>query len=576
MSVIEHEKGLKLLIGNIFCYFRYVERNIHAVQVAGDLKLDEMLVDSLDAVNSFMRPVVYDTCKEAAISNFNVTNTHQLGVFSVRMPPVKNITNILPPSSIDRTNLGAVEMLQNEMTVDELIRGIKGVDENVIQVFNFSDTISSSTSHVTSEGSIHDSSVVTAAGILANAGLNDIENVVSEEDIEAIGNCQDVVTTSSNTIEDFTVSFGDANCQPFCSCSYWKQFKLPCVHMFYIFQKVPGWKYDMLSPIYRMNNVFHKDCACVSSLLTPLSTSDQSQTSTEKKRSNKVAAQTQKNLGDYGIFLPINDLNSSEKLFRQLNDLLQQINNLRHVFQDLVYFKNFRQQLIQLTTAIQDKIVQENAGGALSGDKLVSDYLSSLIQNSASNQESNDVQGKIQTDFVIAETNNEETEEIATTYDHVVHDANNSAMRHEAASAETSESMIMIPRTSLPSQICNANETIVQINQLASVPILLEKNFAGKETSNCLDGVVITGPVRAQDIIVSSAMSMTGIKRDIRNDEDDRVFKKMSILEYLPLLKKKCVDKPTEQKLEESNVGVESQPDRNDKVDSFLANTQNT
>lgn len=63
--------------------------------------------------------------------------------------------------------------------------------------------------------------------------------------------------------KEYTVSFGDSNSYPFCTCAQWLYYRIPCVHMFAIICNVPGWKFDMLSPLYRFSPVFVIDTSCV-------------------------------------------------------------------------------------------------------------------------------------------------------------------------------------------------------------------------------------------------------------------------------------------------------------------------
>ena len=80
---------------------------------------------------------------------------------------------------------------------------------------------------------------------------------------------------------EYTVSFGDLQSYPFCTCTFWQIHKLPRIHMFAIFKETPGWKYDMLSPAYRSSNIFITDLSCFKDQdLTPPSFDMASQTTT--------------------------------------------------------------------------------------------------------------------------------------------------------------------------------------------------------------------------------------------------------------------------------------------------------
>jgi len=86
---------------------------------------------------------------------------------------------------------------------------------------------------------------------------------------------------------EFLISFGDIESFPVCTCSHWQTYKLPCIHMFSIFYNLPGWSYEMLSPLYRSNNVFNLDTSAV--WLTKKTVSSTGcQTDSEKKPSDEI------------------------------------------------------------------------------------------------------------------------------------------------------------------------------------------------------------------------------------------------------------------------------------------------
>lgn len=62
---------------------------------------------------------------------------------------------------------------------------------------------------------------------------------------------------------DNTISFGDSFSHPFCTCSHWLLYRLPCVHMMAIFYRTTGWKYDMISPLYRSSPLHEIDCSAI-------------------------------------------------------------------------------------------------------------------------------------------------------------------------------------------------------------------------------------------------------------------------------------------------------------------------
>ena len=154
----------------------------------------------------------------------------------------------------------------------------------------------------------------------------------------------DSMTTNSisevDEVEDFTISFGDTNSYPFCTCTYWQQYMLPCVHIFAVFQDVSGWNYDMLSPVYRMNNVFCVDSLCISHCDFPgsqLSRDKGCQTS--QALPTMVTVQTQKNVGAGSLFIPMNTMKVNEDLYRQVSDLLFHLNKSSFLFKDVITYK---------------------------------------------------------------------------------------------------------------------------------------------------------------------------------------------------------------------------------------------
>jgi len=86
---------------------------------------------------------------------------------------------------------------------------------------------------------------------------------------------------------EFLISFGDIESFPVCTCSHWQTYKLPCIHMFSIFYNLPGWSYEMLSPLYRSNNVFNLDTSAVW-LAKKTVSSTGCQTDSEKKPSDEI------------------------------------------------------------------------------------------------------------------------------------------------------------------------------------------------------------------------------------------------------------------------------------------------
>ena len=414
------KKNLKFL--SVYFSYRYIERNLTALQRGINMKADQLLANSLDGIPMLLRPTVYERCEQAAMLNFNIVNGEHIGTFLLEALPTKNLSHFLPACVVEHATLDSIEALQTEITNSELITQMIGGNStnDIVPTIHFQD------GSVNAANNIHDTSVLTAANILSSATtvneLGDINPLLTTptttttasttfNDASDINVIEDAETSVSN-IDGYTVSFGDDSDPSFCTCSYWKQFKLPCVHMFYIFQKKCEWKYDMLSSLYRMNNALNQDgiCGWPASNNTTGSNSSNTVERTQASLVNhnkckceqmvkyhrsensakKISVQTQKNLGDFGIFLPISDLNSSEKLFEQVNALIKQLSELSHVFRDLLYFKNLRKQLQQLSRSLWDSIIQEKISKNLSGDinKFISNYLTKVIEQTVETADS--------------------------------------------------------------------------------------------------------------------------------------------------------------------------------------------
>lgn len=59
------------------------------------------------------------------------------------------------------------------------------------------------------------------------------------------------------------VSFGGNVTFPSCTCARWNQTHLPCIHMYAIFRSTEHYKYDSLSPLYRINPLLDFDYSTI-------------------------------------------------------------------------------------------------------------------------------------------------------------------------------------------------------------------------------------------------------------------------------------------------------------------------
>ena len=142
-----------------------------------------------------------------------------------------------------------------------------------------------------------------------------------------------------------TVSFGDLYSYPFCTCSHWQTYKLPCVHMLAIFQSIPEWKYDMLSPIYRSNSSISIDY-CFSS-------------SDEAPSVNSRSMEIPKVMVEESTLLSVEQVEVNEMLLRQCKDLLQNIDKLAFLFKNRTHHKKLREDLTSLVNQMQTLVVSE-------------------------------------------------------------------------------------------------------------------------------------------------------------------------------------------------------------------------
>ena len=162
---------------------------------------------------------------------------------------------------------------------------------------------------------------------------------------------------------EFTVSFGDLYSYPFCTCSHWQTYKLPCVHMFAIFQSIPEWKYDMLSPLYRYSNTVTLDYSCFTSGRSSDGMDKQCQANLE---SESIGIQIE----EENIFISASDTKVNTVMMRECKELLKQINKLSFIFNSKFLLHNIQEQLQSLLDEFQVSL--SNNGNIVSLDHLLS------------------------------------------------------------------------------------------------------------------------------------------------------------------------------------------------------------
>ncbi|XP_057307938.1 uncharacterized protein LOC130645843 isoform X2 [Hydractinia symbiolongicarpus] len=153
---------------------------------------------------------------------------------------------------------------------------------------------------------------------------------------------------------EFTVSFGDLWNYPFCTCSYWQMYKLPCVHMFAVFCEVPDWKYDMLAPLYRFANVLHFDYSCVDTEIdNKSSSSDACCQTTILSQSVEI----QKDLNEENLF--IRPPSVDKNFLHQCNEFLLHFDKLAILFKDKKLYKTLRHELQSLRNDLLSNAVSK-------------------------------------------------------------------------------------------------------------------------------------------------------------------------------------------------------------------------
>ena len=142
---------------------------------------------------------------------------------------------------------------------------------------------------------------------------------------------------------EYTVSFGDSNSHPFCTCSQWLFYRIPCVHMFAIICKVPGWKYDMLSPLYRFSPVFDIDCSCIHHPINSNLKEEASQVDVIYK-----CAETQTEIDEGDIFeFPFKNgsINVLTEQIKKASQALFHLKNISHLFKSKSFYASIHKQL---------------------------------------------------------------------------------------------------------------------------------------------------------------------------------------------------------------------------------------
>jgi len=150
--------------------------------------------------------------------------------------------------------------------------------------------------------------------------------------------------------EVFSLSFGDATSYPFCLCTYWQSFKIPCVHMVHVFSTVPGFTYEALSSLYRYNSLMLLDHSVVNISKTFITTeiiesrskstqfkvytNEQSTSTTEEK----VESEVKFFLKD-DVLKDLYDNLETQNMWQNVTCLIFQLEKLSNIFEESSYKK---------------------------------------------------------------------------------------------------------------------------------------------------------------------------------------------------------------------------------------------
>jgi len=183
-------------------------------------------------------------------------------------------------------------------------------------------------------------------------------------------------TETSSLREDNLVIFGGSHVYPSCTCAGWYQTHVPCIHMFAIFRFVPGWKYDSLSVLYRLNPLLDIDySACAPEpLICHIAERADVACQITTKLAHASSRQSSSAALPSNIF--VSDVPTSIPLLINLKNFKTQIQELDKVFSDKRYSKHLQNEIDTLIDKFEVKVKaatsRENSGldGSLSSKGL--------------------------------------------------------------------------------------------------------------------------------------------------------------------------------------------------------------
>lgn len=174
---------------------------------------------------------------------------------------------------------------------------------------------------------------------------------------------------------EFTVSFGDSRSYPFCTCTQWKFYKLPCVHICAVCSRLQGWRYQMFGPLYRFNPLFDIDYTCVNNVYK------------KKEPGTEVAPKSKLHFDTLAtnIFESFNKVGANNVVLDQANGFLRQISKMTYLFKDRTLYTKIHHQLTdfveRLKTYLLTKGADEKLQIPLSTLQSRSDFVALSIMN---------------------------------------------------------------------------------------------------------------------------------------------------------------------------------------------------
>lgn len=380
-------------------YNKYIQRNNEHYNFYTQFRRKCYFSESMHGVPVTMLPYIEGICKFAEVYNFSISHD-QLGLFTVRYEEhVQNVdlavgnvnltendqsnnvivcTNPNQQSLLtqgqDTTNMAGqlhVSPVEDQMQTNDQLVVVTSPTEN--NSFSQDDTNLVILCNEDQDAMLeHDTTTTTSQPNLTTC---DITNPVltymkpEESQISNLNNDEreiEIKETEFGWIEysskpcpgEYTISFGDNYSHPFCTCSHWLLYRLPCIHMFAIFCKVPGWRYDMLSPLYRVSPVLDIDYSCVNYPLNPPLVDQNNQTLCP----GLVSAETQTHsLQDECIFETLNVKGLAiEHLLGQTKDFLQYVNKMAFLFKDKFLHRKLRVQLKDLVDSLVIRVKKKD------------------------------------------------------------------------------------------------------------------------------------------------------------------------------------------------------------------------